>query len=352
MRLGRKRSWHFAHHSKARCPFEAEAESAYHLNGKKQLVQWLTDQHAEVKLEPYLARLKQRPDLLLHTRPVYTALEFQCASIELALLAKRTQTFRDHGIAPIWLLGGNRLKQSGPATFQISQMDWLTIRKTSHSDHSVFLLYFCPESSQFATLTDLIPYSSTHAFARLTYHPMSSFSIHQLYHASSDPKIPVPKQWAALKKRWRQNAYRYRTRSHRFVQSLYKTLSLFPPAAGLPTAHLHHIETPCFLWQSWLFYQFYLQWPTEEPITLQDVVGAFRTLVRQHIFQVRRLPFLSNENDATAILAYMRALVQLGFIRKMGEGTFYKINDLSVPQSLDELQLLDAKYFAKLFEMS
>lgn len=352
MRLGRKRSWHFAHHSKARCFFEAEAESAYHLKGKKKLYQWLRRQHAEVKLEPYLTRLKQRPDLLLHTRPANTALEFQCASMEPALLSKRTQTFTDHGILPIWLLGGNRLKRIGASAFQVSQMDWLTLRKTLHSHDEVFLLYFCPESAQFATLTHVIPYSATHVFARLHYQNMSSFTLSQLYHATPDPSIPTLKQWTSLKNRWRLNAYRYQTRPHRFVQNLYPILSLFPPAAGLPTAHLHHIETPCFLWQSWLFYQFYLQWPSEKPIQLQDVANAFRTLVDQHIFQVRTLPFLRKENERSALLAYLQGLVRLRFLQEKERGVFYKLNEWTVPQSAEELHRLDAEYFAMLFEMS
>lgn len=352
MRLGHKRSWHFAHHRRTSCPYKDEPESSYHLQGKKQLYNWLIHQHADVKLEPYLSHLQQRPDLLLHTRPANTALEFQCATIDPALLNHRTQTFKNAGIVPIWLLGGNRLKRIGTSTFQIEQMDWQALQTHSIRDGAVFLLYFCPESSQFATLTSLTPYSATKAFARLQYYAMSSFSVQQLYHASTDHHVFTSEQWASVKKRWRLHAYRYQSRTHLFMKGLFPTLSLFPPAAGLPTSYLHTIETPCFLWQSWLFHQFYLQWPTEKPIMLQNVVTAFNTLVKQRIFHVRSLPLVSTDKPSAALLAYLRSLTKLGFMRESQTGLFYKRNEQKMPQSMAEAHHFDAVYFAKLFDIS
>lgn len=347
LRLGKKVSWHFAHHKESDCLIHAEAESAYHLQGKKQLYQWLVRQHVPVKLEPYFKQLKQRPDLLLHTHPKTTALEFQCATIDPDLLIKRTKTFQKAGMMPIWILGGNRLKRTGSTTFQLSQMEWLTLRRASRKKHSVFLLYFCPEAQQFAVLTDIVPQSSSKVFARLKYVPIPSFSYLDMYRISDACDFKIPEQWLEMKKQWRLNAFRMNTQPHRFVQRLYGNLSIFPPAAGWPIPHGYTIETPCFLWQSWLFDRFYRKWPMDQPIVLENVGNAFRTLVRENIFQIRELPFLENENETTAIFEYLQCLTALGFLRQ--ENTvFYKKNEISVPQSPDEILRLDAKYFEKL----
>lgn len=85
----------------------------------------------------------------------------------------------------------------------------------------------------------------------------------------------------------------------------------------------------------------------DQPIVLENVGNAFRTLVRENIFQIRELPFLENENETTAIFEYLQCLTALGFLRQ--ENTvFYKKNEISVPQSPDEILRLDAKYFEKL----
>lgn len=349
MRLGSKRIWHFAHLKGHDCTFETEAESAYHLNGKKWLYEWLSAQEIKVKLEPYLPLLKQRPDLLARLHSNDIPLEFQCSSMDPLLLVKRTESFQKAGMAPIWILGGNRLKRTGMNIFQIPQMDWLTLRKASMAGPNVFLLYFCPETKQFAVLSNIIPYNASKVFASIHYLPISSFSIHDLYRISQPRSFKPPAFWLKVKERWRLNAFRSRTRSHLYVRNLFGHLSLIPPAAGLPTPHLFLIETPVFLWQSWLFHRFYLEWPAGKKISLAHIKSAFRSLVLQGIFQVRHLPLISISDETPALLEYLCCLERFGYLRRIGENAFVKVPDsFRQVSTVEEISRLDYEYFEKI----
>lgn len=347
LRLGDRRSWHFAHRSKASCSSATEAESAYHLEGKRMLYEWLEKQGAAVKLEPYLPSLKQRPDLLLHTHPRTTALEFQCSSISPELFTKRSKSLRQARFVPIWLLGGNRLRRTGANTFHLSQMDWLALRKMPRNDVSPHLIYFCPEAKQFAVLTDLIACGTSKVLARVTFSPISSFSIHDLYRSQLTGKFHIPMAWLNEKKQWRLHVFRSRSRSHRYVQKLYGHLSYIPPAAGWPTPHAFIIETPCFLWQGWLFYQFYLHWPYGKPITLQNIQHAFSTLIRRGVFSVRRFPLWESRDEGRPLLEYLQCLVAFGMLRQIGETTFQKTTKAPV-QSSDDMARTEKAYFEML----
>lgn len=348
MRIGERRNWHFAHRAGADCSFKTEPESAYHLQGKQLLYEWLSSQSVHVKLEPYLSRLKQRPDLLLHTRPHHTALEFQCSTIDPGLLTKRTRTFQSYGLIPIWILGGNRLNRIGTNTFKVPQMDWFTFRKASREGTSLFPLYFCPKSKQFATLMNMIPYSPSKVWATPKFFPMSSFSVHDLYRVSAAPPFTVSDYWLTIKNKWRLRSFRWRTRPYRYLRKLYGDLSKIPAAAGWPTPHLYLIETSCFLWQSWLFHQFYLNWPSERPISLSQVKSRFRTLVRQNIFRIRTIPFLTTEDEGLALFEYLQCLCKFGFLQQVGKEEFRKNTTFGPSQSSKNDSDSDLEYFEKL----
>ena len=45
------------------------------------LFQYFNDRYDEVKLEPWLSEIKQRPDLMVRKGTTWTVIEFQCAPI-------------------------------------------------------------------------------------------------------------------------------------------------------------------------------------------------------------------------------------------------------------------------------
>ena len=96
---------HFAHHAGADCHLFSEGETKAHLAGKTRIFNWCRQNHLAVKLEAYLPRLKQRPDILVYWHHHWTAIEFQCSPISFEKLVERTQGYRTHGYKVWWILG-------------------------------------------------------------------------------------------------------------------------------------------------------------------------------------------------------------------------------------------------------
>jgi competence CoiA-like predicted nuclease len=348
MKLGSKVSWHFSHFRQSACSYSAEAESSYHLEGKKSLFRWLGVQNVPVKLEPYLQPVKQRPDLLLQTSPKQTALEFQCSSISPDLLIKRTKSYIQARIDPIWILGGNRMSRLKSNVFRLSDMDWLAVRKPSRMNDDLMLLYFCPESRNFAVLTRLLPLGPTRVMAHLRYRPISSFSFHDLYSLDKPLKFTIPKDWLSFKQQKRFYAFRARGRAEGYVRKLSGMYPQIPAAAGWPTPSAYQIETSPFLWQSWLFYKFCVEKPASETIYLPSIVKEFRFLVNIGIFHTRSFPYPGMMNEKAPIMEYISCLVRFGYLKKVNSAAFVKTG-LGKGMLNGDQDRLDHEYFEKLF---
>ena len=101
LKIGKVKTPHFAHFRDANCHnLFSEGESETHLLGKLALYDFFKKANKNVVLEPYLATLSQRPDLLVQDRDRTYAIEFQCSTIDLDLVSKRTSGYIQHGIHP------------------------------------------------------------------------------------------------------------------------------------------------------------------------------------------------------------------------------------------------------------
>jgi competence protein CoiA len=106
---------HFAHYYQ--CPLNIEGETLEHLLGKLGLQQAFSQANFKNKLEVYLKKLHQRPDLLVLIGPKqFLAVEFQCAFLDLKLFEKRTASYLKNGLKCWWILGkkyfpGKKLSQ-------------------------------------------------------------------------------------------------------------------------------------------------------------------------------------------------------------------------------------------------
>lgn len=94
---------HFAHLSDNTCLAFSEGEGNLHIQGKTMLYHWFKEQSIAVSLEPYLAVIQQRPDLLLKIQDDYIAIEFQCSAISSELFLKRTAGYQSLGIPTLWI---------------------------------------------------------------------------------------------------------------------------------------------------------------------------------------------------------------------------------------------------------
>lgn len=142
---------HFAHKKEETCALLfSEGETKEHLDGKLQLYELLQRRQTDVKLEPYLQTLAQRPDLLVHNVPI----EFQCSTIPVHQVHARTTGYRSEGMEPIWILHTpKKLKilPQGVGIYQLSKFEACFITPTDF----VFLTYY-PQRKQFHYFSHLL----------------------------------------------------------------------------------------------------------------------------------------------------------------------------------------------------
>lgn len=103
LKIGEVTIPHFAHFKNKHCSVFSEGEGRLHIKGKILLYNWFKAQGIPVRLEPYLARIKQRPDLLLKIKNTYKAIEFQYSPISSTKVLQRTRGYTSLKIETIWI---------------------------------------------------------------------------------------------------------------------------------------------------------------------------------------------------------------------------------------------------------
>ena len=159
LKIGEVKIPHFAHfnHSTCRSLF-AEGESAAHLAGKRQLFTFFKEQKAlHVQLEPFIKKLAQRPDLLVETAKGKIPVEFQCSTIPIADMMKRTAGYQRVFMQPIWILAtSNKLWQlpQGIVTYSLSRFEESFLTRSSNGKN--MLLTYNSYSKKFHYLSALL----------------------------------------------------------------------------------------------------------------------------------------------------------------------------------------------------
>ncbi len=93
---------HFSHKKSSNCTAFSENESREHLLGKKILAENCEKYGVSYKIEAYLPKLNQRPDILIANK---YAIEFQCSSLSVERFKERTLAYQKNGYQVIWILG-------------------------------------------------------------------------------------------------------------------------------------------------------------------------------------------------------------------------------------------------------
>jgi competence protein CoiA len=347
LKLGNKRSWHFSHlHN--RCSTTSEPETPYHLEGKKLLLEWFRKQSIIVQLEPYLAKIKQRPDLLAQAYHSQYAIEFQCSTITPALYQNRTMSFLNQSIIPLWILGGNRIQRhKNYFTFRLSIFDWMTARCYPHKESLPHIFFFCPEKQQFALLSNFTPLTSTSVIASITYQPLSDITFQDLMTPTFPNQGNLTERWLSIKRQWRINAFRNKMPAMNYLKKVYMSINQpvmnFPPEAGLPTPYMYHIDTPSYLWQTWILTTLIDPVSLGSPIAFQNIYHAFQRMVKKGLFQTRILPLIENSHYSFAIMKYLEVLSKLGILAKTGGSSFVKSREIRYPKSIEDALIGDRK---------
>jgi competence protein CoiA len=342
LKLGRKRITHFAHRREAACTIEHETESSYHLSGKADLFKWLKRQRLEVKLEPYLQSIQQRPDLLLSYKGKTYAIEYQCSTISEELFRKRTASFLKAGIKPLWILGANRFHRSSTSSFRLSTFQWLFAYPALPQSY-LLILYYCPKTKQFFRLVPLASFSVYNTFSTVMIDSAERLSFEKLFQIDD---ISLPSmfwhEWFMQKKRWRLMFPFYPTKENRLVcMYFYKhniVPALFPSEAGLPIKYGYLFETPSFIWQTYILIMM-MKKQKNGMFHFSDIYSSISQMVRTRKLKVRNLPF----HYFRAINEYLLLLVQLGYIKIVNSTTFRLIKPVTIPKTIEEALKMDHK---------
>lgn len=104
---GKIRTPYFRHKDKAQClDLYSEPETEEHLNGKRDLYEWLLHQAdvTDVTLEGWLETTKQRPDIMFKKDGKQYVIEYQCSPISTEYY-ERHSLYETAGIIDIWICG-------------------------------------------------------------------------------------------------------------------------------------------------------------------------------------------------------------------------------------------------------
>ncbi len=342
VKTGSNRMWHFAHPHHSNCA-SSEPESEYHLLGKKLLYEWLNAQNQTVEMETYFPNIKQRADLYAK-RPI----EFQCSTIPDALFVERTKNYCKIGEKPLWILGGSRIDRIGKRLFRLRRMDWLALNESADHSFETFLLYYCPQTDQFTYLTNIIPVSSTKVFAHIYHVARSKRNYEDLFKLDFLSQLSIDFAfWQKVKTNWRVYPNRRKQRASFYVQRMLlknnRSLPLFPSEAGIPTKFSFWIETPVYLWQTWLLLQFVFPQAKNAEFHFHDVYAQFKSLVQRKIFAVRNLPLLEHSHYSFAIMEYLHYLCKLKLLEKIDKNTFKVMRNINLAKTLEEALRLDVE---------
>ncbi len=105
---------YFRHKDKEECIDKySEAETEEHKIGKQDLYEWIKKQDGvtDVILEGWIAKTKQRPDIMFKYNGEQYVIEFQCSPIATEYY-ERHELYRASGIKDIWILGTEKYLDS------------------------------------------------------------------------------------------------------------------------------------------------------------------------------------------------------------------------------------------------
>ena len=334
LKLGDQRIFHFAHKQGGVCRDSFENESIYHMEGKRQLYQWLMKQKIPSVLEYYDREIQQRPDIMFQFKEQKYALEFQCSTIPESIFIKRTNSYLQNGYVPIWILSNSQLHLKKKNSVSLSNFQYLFLRTTSSG--KFYIPSYCPDLRQFHLVESMIPYSIKNAYAHHSFYPTKNFDLNDLL----EPKMNHPinfSSWDREIDKFILNWTIHPSRQLRsFLNEIYNSnlnLFLLPPEIGLPVPHALLFQTSPIIWQTYLYLDIITSKNPNDLITLKDIIFYLKKRITRKDIVVRILPHLEQLTPLVAILEYLLQLEQLGIITKKGETTFQLKRKIVIPKT-------------------
>ncbi|HEY2421738.1 MAG TPA: competence protein CoiA family protein [Neobacillus sp.] len=334
LKLGDQRIYHFAHRSGGTCRDFYENESNYHMEGKRQLFQWLKRQKIPSELEYYDKEIKQRPDIMfIYNRKKY-ALEFQCSSIPEQVYLKRTNTYLHNGYHPLWILGGHHFQKKKGDKISLSAFHYLFLRSSSEGDF--YIPTYCPENRNFQLIGSIVSYSVKNAFAQNFLFPLNKLDVDGIINPKLLNQIHLGMWNHELEKFILHYTLHQGPQQNSFLRELYnQNLNpfLLPPEIGLPLKHSLFIQTSAIIWQTYLYLDVLSKRQPNETFSIQEIDRSFKKRIARKEIIIRKLPQLEQFNPVIAGVEYLRLLEKLGFLIRRGDTLFQLQKNLLLPRT-------------------
>jgi competence protein CoiA len=349
LKLGIKRIFHFAHEPGSTCAEEYERESEYHMSGKLKLYQWLISQGIPAELERYFPSIQQRADIAFQYEGNTYCLEYQCSTISEELLRKRTEGYRQLSLIPIWILGGKNIVRKNHKKASISNFQFLFLKE--NGSHQSFIPSYCPHIDQFILLENIIPLSTRIAYCSFSLNNLTNMSMSEVLEPPIS-KMQYIDEWENDIKRFKQ---RYLTNSpsikEPFLFELYsRSLNPYflPPYVGLPLKQSYVMETPPFIWQTYLFLDHFYREKEGTILHFHEVYIKFLRKVKSGQLSVRGLPNITRNTLPFVVSEYLSLLDKAGVLKKVKINTYVIDKPVRIANNMEEQAREEEMFYKKL----
>jgi competence protein CoiA len=346
LKLGNQRIYHFAHKKGSVCREIYENESVYHMEGKRQLYQWLIRQRIPSVLEYYDSEIKQRPDIMFKHNGMKYALEYQCSTLSEDVFLKRTESYIQHGYIPLWIIGSKNIKSKRNSILSLSGFDYMFLRESNQ--HQFTIPSYCPEKRHFVILGSIQPYSTKNALAQVDTYPINSASLDGILHPKITNKIDIF-QWNQVVERYNINwSFHPSPEKKRFLYEIYNhglNLYLLPPEIGLSVPHSLHLLTPPTIWQTYIYIDNFINLNSGDYIHLKDVERNFNKRIKRKEINSRNILQITEQNPFMAVVEYLFLLEKVGYLKQDGKTIFRMVNKIKIPKSNREREELKQVFF-------
>lgn len=336
VKAGKIRIPHFSHKKDSNClSASSERESIQHLNGKLQLLEFFQKHHVPVKLEYYLPKIQQRPDLLIKYNNRLFAIEYQCSSIPKSILHARTKGYIQEGIAPIWIVGGLPYRKKRHYFYYLSDMHWSVAQFKGQSGLS--LISYCSSRKKFYSLTNIIPFSKNKIIGAL--HDTTLMNA-KMPLSFTNKRQPTLDGWEKEKQNYlHQLVYYNQNLHHRFLAMIYHAGMnpyLLPSIVGIPVKGMEVFANHPIEWQFYLYLDSLKQLNKGEKISIKYLTQKIRHRIKYHFIRRRGYLFQNPADDRLPIEHYLKLLTALGYLTKLNDDLYQMKQSIMIPNTYEE----------------
>ncbi len=335
VRAGSKVIPHFAHFQNSNCTFIERGESAYHEQGKLDLYQWLLSQHISAKMEAYVENIQQRADILCKINAHYFAFEFQCASISLEILQKRTKSYMKSGIIPIWILGEKRLKKSTDTCLYLSDFEYHFFHQFYQNLPQLYL--YNPQTKIMRILSNPYPIRNK-VYGHIQHIPLQKLTIQQMFQSNVLSERMILEYWGKEKRYFRNFRATYLSKEDRYYLNWLYAKGLhpqyLPSIIHLPVSSQMAFQSNPYWWQSLIVLNVLSRLHLGERISIEQISSETNNLNK-------RLTVHGKFLKGDPVQEYLLRLIKLNIITKVNNTTYVKTKEIAFPKTMDDAMKQD-----------